>query len=162
MRKIFLAALLVIMMSASTALASGWEKIYTDDSDNKIYFDTDTVKVVSKFADDATFSAAFRMVYSDRGRAILIDWYRNNSIMPRGIENLSYDVATIQFKKEGERIFYYISDRKAYTATGASIVDMHYTSSVADWKEIPPSSVIEVEYYTAILIVQDKKFHPGE
>ena len=47
MRKIFLATLLVFMMSAATALAANWQQIYTDNDDNVLYFDADSVQINS-------------------------------------------------------------------------------------------------------------------
>ena len=160
MRKVFLATLLVIMMSAATALAANWEQIYTDQNDNVIYFDTDSVKIsaMDKTRKDVTFSAVYRMEYSQRGRQALIDWYRDYSIMPAGIENLSYDLSTIHFKKEGDKRYYYISERVSYTAWDSQIEGMHYVNSNPDWQEIPVASVVDVEYYNAFLIVDGKKF----
>ena len=159
MKKIFLLAVLAIVMSATTALAATWQQIYTDQQDNVIYFDTDSVQVSAiKPNSDVTFSGVYRMNYSDKGRAALIDWYRNYSIVPAGIENLSYDISTIQFKKEGDKRYYYIADRVSYTANGSPISAMHYTDSGANWQEIPAGSVVDVEYYEAILIVQGKKY----
>ena len=160
MRKIFLATLLVIMMSAATALAANWTQIYTDDNDNVIYFDTDSVMISSMTEDRdvVTFSAIFRMDYSEKGRNALIDWYRDNSIVPAGIENLSYDVTTIQFKKEGDKRYYHISDRESYTEYGSTIPEMHYMNSTPNWQEIPVSSVVDVEYFEAKLIVDGKRY----
>ena len=158
MRKFFLATLLVMLMSA-TALAAGWEQIYLDENDNMIYFDTDTVSVTSHVGDKAEFTAAFRMDYSDKGRQALIDWYRDYSIMPAGIENLAYDVTTIQFKKDGDKRYYHIAERISYTADGSQIAGMHYTSETPNWQEIPVGSVVDIEYYNAFLIVDGKKFN---
>ena len=160
MRKVFLATLLVIMMSAATALAANWGQIYTDQNDNVIYFDTDSVKISSMDSDrkDVTFSAVYRMEYSERGRQALIDWYRDYSIMPAGIENLSYDVTTIQFKREGDKRYYYIQDRTSYTANGAQLREMHYRDSDMNWQEIPVGSVVDVQYFEAVLIVDGKKY----
>lgn len=155
MRKIFLTTLLVIMMSAATALAANWQQIYTDNDDNLIYFDTDSVQVtyIDSTREDVTFSAKFRMVYSDKGRQALINWYRDYSIMPAGIASLSYDITTIQFKKEGNKRYYHISDRDSYTASGAEISGMHYRNSEPTWQEIPVASNVDVEYNEAFLIV---------
>lgn len=162
MKKIFLATLLVFMMSAATALAANWQQVYTDNDDNVIYFDSDSVQVTSitEKRDVVIFDARFRMEYSDKGRQALINWYRDYSIMPAGIENLSYDVTTINFKKEGDKRYYYISDRTSYTASGSQITGMHYTSATPNWQEIPVASVVDVEYYNAYLIVDGKKFTP--
>ena len=160
MRKVFLATLLVIMMTAATALAASWQQIYTDQNDNEIYFDTDSVRVTSmtENRDSVTFSANFRMNYSQTGRDALIAWYRDYSIMPSGIENLSYDISTIQFKKEGDKRYYHISERVSYTSWGSQIADMHYMNSEPNWQEIPVASVVDVEYYNAFLIVDGKRF----
>lgn len=158
MRKVFLMALLVAMMSAATALAAGWEQIYLDDNDNQIFFDPDRVTIISRMGDNAEFAAPFRMVYSDKGRNALIDWYRNNSIMPRGIENLSYDVATIQFKRDGEDRYYRIVERVSYTANGTALSDMHFVNPNGAWEKISVGSVVDVEYYNAVLIVDGKRF----
>ena len=159
MRKIFLTALLVMMMSAATALAAGWEQIYTDDNDNMIYFDTDTVKITEHMGDNAEFSAAFCMRYSDKGRDALIDWYRDYSIMPRDIQSLSYDIATIYFRKSGDKREYYISERVSYTADGRSLEDMHFVNTNPMWEIIPVGSVVEVEYYNALLVAEGKDFN---
>lgn len=160
MRKIFLTTLLVIMMSAASALAANWGQIYTDQNDNVIYFDMDSVKIsdMDSTRKDITFSAVYRMDYSNKGRSALIDWYRDYSIMPEGIENLSYDVSTIQFKREGDKRYYYIAERVSYTADGAQIEDMHYTDTTMNWQEIPVGSVIDVEYFEAVLIVDGKLY----
>lgn len=160
MKRIFLAALMVFMMSAATALAATWQQIYTDQNDNLIYFDTDSVQITSMDStrDDITFSGVFRMEYSERGRKALIDWYRDYSIMPRGIENLSYDVTTIQFKFEGDKRYYRIFERVSYTASGAQLTDMHYNGANDNWQEIPVASVIDVEYNEAKLIVDGKRY----
>ena len=160
MRKIFLTTLLVIMMSAATALAASWTQIYTDDNDNLIYFDTDSVSVTSmtENKDEATFCAMFRMDYSDKGRQALIDWYRDYSIMPAGIESLSYDVTTIHFKKDGDKRYYYISERVSYNSYGSQIEGMHYTNAEAAWQEIPVGSVVDVEYFETLLIVDGKRY----
>ena len=159
MKKVVLLTVLAIVLSATTALAATWQQIYTDQQDNVIFFDTDSVKVSSMNANsDFTFSAVYRMNYSDKGRAALIDWYRNYSIVPAGIEGLSYDISTVQFKKEGDKRFYYIADRVSYTASGAAIPNMHYTSTTPNWQEIPTGSVVDVEYFEAALIVQGKLY----
>lgn len=160
MRKVFLTTLLVIMMSAVTALAANWGQIYTDQNDNVIYFDMDSVKIsdMDSTRKDITFSAVYRMDYSNKGRNALIDWYRDYSIMPAGIENLSYDVSTIQFKREGDKRYYYIAERISYTADGAQIEDMHYVDTTMNWQEIPVGSVIDVEYFEAVLIVDGKLY----
>lgn len=160
MRKMFLTTLLVIMMSAVTALAANWGQIYTDQNDNVIYFDMDSVKIsdMDSTRKDITFSAVYRMDYSNKGRNALIDWYRDYSIMPAGIENLSYDVSTIQFKREGDKRYYYIAERISYTADGAQIEDMHYADTTMNWQEIPVGSVIDVEYFEAVLIVDGKLY----
>ncbi len=160
MRKIFLATLLVFMMSAATALAANWQQIYTDNDDNVILFDTDSVQITSMTADreDIAFSASFCMRYSDKGRNNLIDWYRNYSIVPAGIENLSYDVSTIQFKFENGKRYYHISERVSYTANGSQISGMHYTNAEPTWQEIPVASVVDVEYNEAKLIVDGKLY----
>ena len=159
MRKVFLTTLLVIMMSAATALAAGWEQIYTDDNDNVIYFDTASVNVQQQMNDQALFSAQFRMDYSDKGRTALIDWYRDYSIMPKDIQNLSYDVTTISFRREGDKRYYYIAERVSYDAYGRSLEDMHYMNSEPTWQEIPVASVVDVEYYNAALIADGKDFN---
>ena len=159
MRKIFLSTLLIVMMIAATALAAGWTQIYTDDNDNVVYFDTDSV-TVSEIAGDrssVTFNAKFRMDYSDKGRNALIDWYRNYSIMPADIQSLSYDVTSINFKKEGDKRYYHIIDRTSYTADGRSIADMHYVNNNPTWEEIPVASVVDVEYFESFLVVDGKK-----
>lgn len=160
MRKVFLTTLLVIMMSAVTALAANWGQIYTDQNDNVIYFDMDSVKIsdMDSTRKDITFSAVYRMDYSNKGRNALIDWYHDYSIMPAGIENLSYDVSTIQFKREGDKRYYYIAERISYTADGAQIEDMHYVDTTMNWQEIPVGSVIDVEYFEAVLIVDGKLY----
>ena len=160
MRKIFLTTLTVIMMIAATALAANWQQIYTDNDDNVIYFDTDSVQVTSMTPEreDVTFSAKFRMNYSDKGRQALIDWYRDYSILPAGIEGLSYDISTIQFKKEGDKRYYHISDRDSYNASGTEIPNMHYTNANPTWQEIPVASNVDVEYNEAKLIVDGKLY----
>ena len=160
MRKVFLTTLLVIMMSAATALAADWVQIYTDDNDNVIFFDTDSVQITSMTAnrDSVSFSAMFHMDYSDKGRQALINWYRDYSIMPAGIENLSYDLSTIHFKKEGDKRYYYISERVSYTAWDSQIEGMHYVNSNPEWQEIPVASVVDTEYFEAKLIVDGKKY----
>ncbi|MBR2773913.1 MAG: hypothetical protein IKD73_02875 [Selenomonadaceae bacterium] len=162
MRKVFMATLMVVMMIAATALAANWQQIYTDNDDNVIYFDTDSVSAnwqgAMQDTGDVTFSAMFRMNYSDKGRNDLIDWYRNYSIVPAGIENLSYDISTIQFKKEGDKRYYHISERVSYTASGSQITGMHYVNSEPNWQEIPVASVVDVEYNEAKLIVDGKLY----
>ena len=160
MKRFFLATLLVIMMSAATALAANWQQIYTDQNDNVIYFDTDSVQItqIDSTREDITFSGVFRMEYSQRGRDALIDWYRNYSIVPAGIENLSYDITTIHFKKEGNKRYYHISDRDSFTAGGSEISGMHYRNSEPTWQEIPVASVVDVEYNEAKLIVDGKLY----
>ena len=160
MRKIFLATLLVFMMSAATALAANWQQIYTDQNDNVIFFDTDSVKVssIDSSRQDTTFSAVYRMEYSERGRQALIDWYRDYSIMPKDIQNLSYDISTIQFKREGDKRYYYIAERVSYTSWGASLADMHYVATTPNWQEIPTGSVVDVQYFEALLIVDGKLY----
>ena len=160
MRKVFLTTLLVIMMSAATALAANWQQIYTDQNDNEVYFDTDSVQVsaIDSSRQDATFSAVYRMNYSDKGRQALIDWYRDYSVVPADIGSLSYDISTIQFKREGDKRYYYIADRTSYTANGSPIADMHYTASDVNWQEIPVGSVIDVQYFEAVLIVDGKLY----
>lgn len=158
MRKFFWATLLIMMMSAATALAEGWEQVYLDENDNLIYFDPATVHIAAQNGDDAVFNASFRMVYSERGRQALIDWYRDNSIMPRDIDSLSYDVATINFKKVGDVREYCIMTRKSYSADGRSLEDMHFVNPNPKWETIPVNSLVEVEYYNALLIVEGKRF----
>ena len=160
MKRIFLTALMIFMMSSATALAATWQQIYTDQNDNLIYFDTDSVQITAMDStrDDITFSGVFRMEYSERGRKALIDWYRDYSIMPRGIENLSYDVTTIQFKFESNKRYYRIFERVSYTAYGAQLTDMHYNGANDNWQEIPVASVIDVEYNEAKLIVDGKRY----
>lgn len=162
MKRIFLATLLVFMMSAATALAANWQQIYTDNDDNVIFFDTDSVSAnwqsTMQENSDVTFSAKFRMEYSDKGRAALIDWYRNYSIVPAGIESLAYDITTIQFKKEGDKRYYHISDRDSYTANGTEISGMHYRNAEPTWIEIPIASNVDVEYNEAKLIVDGKRY----
>jgi len=160
MRKVFFATLMVFMMSAATALAANWQQIYLDDTDNKIFFDTDSVQVseMTSTRDDVIFDAMFRMDYSDKGRTALIDWYRDYSIMPRGIENLSYSLSKMQFKREGDKRYYRILERISYTASGAQLTDMHYNGANDNWQEIPVASVIDVEYFEANLIVEGKLY----
>ena len=162
MKRIFLATLLVFMMSAATALAANWQQIYTDNDDNVIFFDTESVSATWQDAmqeeGDVTFSGVFRMEYSEKGRAALIDWYRNYSIVPAGIESLSYDITTIQFKKVGDKRYYHISDRDSFTASGAEISGMHYRNAEPNWIEIPVASNVDVEYNEAKLIVDGKLY----
>lgn len=162
MRKIFLATLLVFMMSAATALAANWIQVYTDNDDNVIYFDADSVQInsITETRDVITFSAVFRMEYSEKGRQALINWYRDYSILPAGIESLSYDISTIQFKLENGKRYYHISDRDSYNANGAEIPNMHYRNAEPNWQEIPVASVVDVEYNEAKLIVDGKKYEP--
>lgn len=162
MRKIFLATLLVFMMSAATALAANWQQIYTDNDDNVLYFDANSVQInsITETRDVVTFSAKFRMDYSDKGRNALIKWYHDYSVVPAGIESLSYDISTIQFKKEGDKRYYHISDRDSYNANGAEIPNMHYQNAEPTWQEIPVASNVDVEYYNAYLIVDGKKYEP--
>ena len=160
MRRIFLAMLLIFMMSAATALAANWQQIYTDQNDDVIYFDTDSVKIsaIDAGRKDTTFSAVYRMDYSDRGRQALIDWYRDYSIMPADIGSLSYSVSTVQFRREGDKRYYYIAERISYTANGTPIADMHYVDNGMNWQEIPVGSEIDVEYFEAKLIVDGKLY----
>ena len=160
MRKIFLSTLLVIMMSAATALAANWQQIYTDNEDNLVYFDTDSVQITAMTPEreDVTFSGVYRMDFSTKGRDTLIDWYRNYSIMPAGIEDLSYDITTIHFKKEGDDRYYHISERISYRADGSQITTMHYVNNEPNWQKIPVASVVDVEYYEASLIVDGKRY----
>lgn len=160
MRKVFLAALMVFMMSAATAFAANWQQIYLDDTDNKIFFDTDSVQIseMNSTRNNVIFDAMFRMDYSDKGRTALIDWYRDYSIMPRGIENLSYSLSKMQFKREGDKRYYRILERISYTASGAQLTDMHYNGANDNWQEIPVASVIDVEYFEANLIVEGKLY----
>lgn len=159
MRKIFLSTLAVVMLLASTALAADWVQIYTDENDNAVFFDTDSVAVSSITGDrnSATFSAKFRMKYSDKGRNALIDWYRNNSIMPRDILSLSYDVTTINFRKTGDKREYYIAERVSYTADGRVLEDMHFVNANPTWQNIPVASIVDVEYFETFLVVDGKK-----
>ena len=160
MRKIFLATLLIMMMTAATALAATWQQIYTDNDNNLIYFDTDSVQIsaMDSSHEDITFNAMFRMEYSDKGRNDLIDWYRDYSIVPAGIENLSYDISTIQFKFEDGKRYYHISERICFRADGSQIADMHYVNNEPNWQEIPVASVVDVEYNEAKLIVDGKRY----
>ncbi len=159
MKRIFFATLLVVMMSAVTVLAAGWEQIYIDGDDNTIYMDPSTVKVSVRGTDNTTFSASFKQVFSERGRNNMIEWYRNNTNVAPGLESLSYDVTTIQFKKEGnEGRYYCITDRISYTADGKPIDYMHYTNNNITWQEVPLASLIEVEYYNALLVTEGKDF----
>ena len=158
MRKIFLATLLVMMMSAATVLAAGWEHIYTGENDDEIYFDTSTVKIAERMGDSVTFSAQFRTEYSNKGRQVLIDWYRDYSVMPKDIQSLSYDVTTVNFRKTGDKREYYIAERISYAANGRILEDMHFVNSNPTWEEIPVASIVDVEYYNAFLIVDGKRF----
>ena len=121
---------------------------------------TDSVQIsaIDSTRKDVTFSAVYRTDYSDRGRQALIDWYRNYSSLPPDIGSLSYDMTTIQFKREGDKRYYYIADRTFYTANGAPIADMHYVASDMNWQEIPVGSVEDVEYFEAVLIVDGKLY----
>ena len=160
MRKVFLATLLIAMMSAATVFAANWQQIYTDQNDNEIFFDIDSVKIFSVTADrsDTTFSAVFRMNYSQRGREATIAWYRDYSIVPAGIENLAYDISTINFKREGSKVYYGIVSRVSYDAYGRRISAMDYEAPNPQWQEIPVASVVDVEYREAALIVDGKKY----
>ena len=160
MRKIFLTTLTVVMMIAATALAANWQQIYTDNDDNLVYFDTDSVQITAMTPEreDVTFSGVYRMDFSDKGRNTLIDWYRNYSIVPAGIEDLSYDITTIHFKKEGDDRYYHISERISYRADGSQIAGMHYVNNEPNWQKIPVASVVDVEYYEASLIVDGKRY----
>ena len=158
MKRIFLATLLVFVMSAATALAAGWDQIYTDGDDNTIFIDQSTVKVLTRNGNDATFSASFKQVYSERGRNNMIDWYRNNTNVPPGIEDLSYDISVIQFKKEGDNRYYCIVDRNSFNSSDKPIEYMHYTTDNVVWQEVPLGSLIEVEYFEAVLIVEGKLY----
>ena len=160
MKKTFLTTLLVIMMSAATALAANWGQIYTDQNDDVIYFDMDSVQIsaIDSTRKDVTFNAVYRTDYSDKGRQALIDWYRNHSSLPQDIGSLSYDMTTIQFKREGDKRYYYIADRAFYTANGTPIANMRYTASDMTWQEIPVGSVEDVEYFEAVLIVDGKLY----
>lgn len=159
MRKVFFAALLIMMMSAATALAAGWEPIYTDENDNVIYLDPATVKISSRNGDDVVFNASFRTVYSEKGKQVLIDWYRNNSIMPPDIQSLSYDVTTTNFKKLGDSRDFCVMLRKFYAENGRAIAYMDYVNPDPQWEQIASSSVQEVEYYEALRIVQGLDFY---
>ncbi|MCR5833856.1 MAG: hypothetical protein K6G55_04320 [Selenomonadaceae bacterium] len=159
MKKNFLTTFMTVMLITVTAFANGWQQIYTDDSNNQIYFNPDSVQVTARDNDSATFSASFRMIYSNKGRDILIDWYRNNSVMPRDIESLAYDVAKINFRKDGDERYYCIESRISYRADGSEIKDMHYIAEEnPTWQPIQIGSVLDVEYYNAILIVEGKEF----
>lgn len=159
MRKIFLMTLLIAMMSAATALAADWQPVYVDEHGNEIYFDPATVKVSSRNGDDVVFNATFRTVYSDKGKQVLIDWYRNNSIMPPDIQSLAYDITTTNFKKSGESRDFCIMERKFYARDGRAVGYMDYVNSNPMWEQIVPSSLQEVEYYEALRIVQGKEFY---
>ncbi|MBR1645283.1 MAG: hypothetical protein IJ685_00755 [Selenomonadaceae bacterium] len=161
MRKVFLMTLLIAMMSATTVFAANWQQVYTDQNDNEIFFDLDSVKISSMTPnrEEATFSAVYRMNYSERGREATIAWYRDYSIVPAGIENLAYDISTICFKREGGKIYYYIASRLSYTANGRNISTMdYYAPADPQWQEIPVASVVDVEYREAALIVDGKKY----
>ena len=160
MRKVFLMTLLIAMMSVTTVFAANWLQVYTDQNDNAIFFDIDSVKITSVTANrkDVTFSAVYRMDYSERGRNATIAWYRDYSIVPAGIENLSYDISTINFKREGDKVYYGIVSRISYDANGRRIANMDYEDPNPQWKEIPVASVVDVEYREAALIVDGKKY----
>ena len=160
MRKIFLMTLLIAMMSATTVLAANWQQVYTDQNDNEIFFDLDSVKISSMTPnrEEATFSAVYRMNYSERGRNATIAWYRDYSIVPAGIENLAYDISTICFKREGGKVYYAIISRVSYDAYGRRIANMDYEEPNPNWQEIPVASVVDVEYREAALIVDGKKY----
>ena len=158
MKRIFFATLLVFMLSAATALAATWDQIYIDGDDNTIYIDQSTVKVITRNGDDATFSSSFKQVYSERGRNNMIDWYRNNTNVPPGIEDLSYDISVIQFKKEGDKRYFCITDRNSFNSSDQPIEYMHYTADKVTWQEITIGSLIEVEYNEAKLIVDGKRY----
>lgn len=158
MKKFFLATLLVVMMITSTALAADWEQIYTDEYENKIFFDTSSVKTAVNDGINATFSATFRIEYSAQGREALIDWYRYNSIVPRDIETVSYQFETINFRKSGDMRNYYMITSTAYRADGSVIEDMQFTNPNPTWQDVPLNSLLEVEYYNALLIADGKQF----
>ena len=160
MRKIFLMTLLIAMMSATTVLAANWQQVYTDQNDNEIFFDLDSVKISSMTPnrEEATFSAVYRMNYSEKGRDATIAWYRDYSIVPPGIENLAYDISTICFKREGGKVYYAIVSRISYDRAGRKIANMDYEEASPQWKEIPVASVVDVEYREAALIVDGKKY----
>ena len=161
MKKLFALTLLVAMMCATTVLAANWQQIYTDQNDNEIFFDTDSVKIASmnENRSEVTFSAVFRMNYSERGREATIAWYRDYSIVPAGIENLAYDISTICFKRDGDKVYYFIASRLSYEANGRNISTMDYTApDPPQWQEVPVASVVDVEYREAALIVDGKKY----
>ena len=160
MRKVFLMTLLIAMMSVTTVFAANWLQVYTDQNDNAIFFDIDSVKITSVTANrkDVTFSAVYRMDYSERGRNATIAWYRDYSIVPAGIENLSYDISTINFKREGDKVYYGIVSRVSYDANGRRIANMDYEDPNPQCKEIPVASVVDVEYREAAFIVDGKKY----
>ena len=160
MRKVFLMTLLIAMMSAATVLAANWVQVYTDQNDNEIFFDADSVKISSmtENRDNITFSAVFRMNYSQKGRDATIAWYRDYSIVPAGIENLTYDITTINFKREGGKVYYGIASRVSYDAAGRRIANMDYEAPNPNWQEVPVASVVDVEYHEAALIVDGKKY----
>ena len=160
MKKLFALTLLVAMMCASTVLAASWQQIYTDQNDNEIFFDTDSVKIASmnENRSEVTFSAVFRMNYSQKGRDATIAWYRDYSIVPAGIENLSYDISTICFKRDAGKVYYAILSRVSYDANGRRIANMDYEEPNPNWQEIPVASVVDVEYREAALIVDGKKY----
>ena len=160
MRKLFALTLLIAMMCASTVLAANWQQVYTDQDDNEIFFDTDSVKIASmnENRSEVTFSAVFRMNYSQKGRDATIAWYRDYSIVPQGIENLAYDISTICFKREGGKVYYAIISRVSYDSYGRRIASMDYEEPTPNWQEIPVASVVDVEYREAALIVDGKKY----
>lgn len=161
MRKVFLTTLLVVMMAAASALAANWTQIYTDDNEDGVYFDTDSVSISSMNDDrsEVTFSAKYRMIYSEKGRQALKDWYRDYSIMPQDIDELSYDATTINFRKVGDKRYYHIAERISYDANGKVLEDMHYVNTNPNWEEVPVASVVDVEYFEAFLIVEGKKYN---
>ena len=152
--------LLIAMMSATTVLAANWQQVYTDQNDNEIFFDLDSVKISSMTPnrEEATFSAVYRMNYSEKGRDATIAWYRDYSIVPPGIENLAYDISTICFKRESGKVYYSIISRVSYDAYGRRIANMDYEEPNPNWQEIPVASVVDVEYREAALIVDGKKY----
>lgn len=161
MRKVFLMTLLIAMMSVTTVFAANWQQVYTDQNNNEIFFDTDSVQISSmtENRDVMTFDAVFRMNYSEMGRDATIAWYRDYSIVPAGIENLAYDIATINFKRENGKVYYYIIKRYSYDMNGRNISTMDYNApNPPNWQEVPVASVVDVEYHEAALIVDGKKY----
>ena len=63
MRKVFLATLLIAMMSAATVFAANWQQIYTDQNDNEIFFDIDSMKIFS--GSDLRMARSSRMILRD-------------------------------------------------------------------------------------------------